>query len=153
VIRILKRKLWTCIAIGGTLILLLIGVLFAMRFYAGMNTYETTNTLLTGRYSVDGGEWKDVRKDSSIDERFHTLELRGTISSKLLNIYEEINISTKDVWFEFKTAEGETISSYTFEEEKFAYLHQKGGKPYALLLPDTPGYKVTEISTPYLLDS
>ena len=152
-IRILKSKLWTCIAIGGTLILLLIGVLFVLRFYQGRDIYQTTGTLLNGKYSVDGGEWKDVQRDSSIDERFHTLELRGTIPEKLLNIYEEINLSTKDVWFEWKTAEGEIISSYTFEEEEFAYLHQKNGRPYALQLPDTPGYKVIGISTQYLLTS
>ena len=49
VIRILKSKLWTCIAIGGTLILLLIGVLFVLRFYQGRDIYQTTGTLLNGK--------------------------------------------------------------------------------------------------------
>ena len=149
-IHILKSKLWTCIAIGGTLILLLIGVLFAMRFFVGTNMYQTSNTLLQGRYSVDGGEWKDIERERPIDERFHTLELRGRIPEKLLIIFDEINLSTKDVWFEWKTAEGEMLSSYTFEDMKLAYEHQKDGTPYALKLPDTPGYEVTTISTGFL---
>ena len=85
VIRILKSKLWTCIAIGMTLILLLIGVLFTMRFYVSMDIYENSATLLEGRYSVDGGEWKEIRRNEAIDERFHTLELRGTFSEKTFN--------------------------------------------------------------------
>ncbi len=149
-IRILKSKLWTCIAVGVTLILLLIGVLFAMRFYVSMDIYDTPATLLIGSYSVDGGEWKETRRGVSIDERFHTLEMRGRIPGKLLNIFDEIHLSTKDVWFELTTADGEQLTAYTFEEMKFSYEHMRVGRPYALKLPETPGYKVTSISTQFL---
>ena len=150
VIRILKSKLWTFIAIVATLILLVTGVLFAMRFYVSMDIYDTSATLLEGRYSVDGGEWKEVRRNSAIDERFHTLELRGSFSRKLLNIYDEISLSTKDVWFELKTSDGTSLASYTFEEMKSAYEHMREGTPYALALPETPGYKVTTLTTQFL---
>ena len=90
-IRILKSKLWTCIAMVVTLVLLLTGVIFTVRFYVSMDIYEKSPTLLEGSYSVDGGEWKEIRRDEAIDERFHSLELRGRFPNKLLIIFEEIN--------------------------------------------------------------
>ena len=152
-IRVLKSKIWTCIAVIVTLVLLMTGVIFTMRFYVSMGIYEKSPTLLEGRYSVDGGEWKEIRRNETIDDRFHTLELRGRFPDKLLIIFDELNLSTKDVWFELKTADGEELCTYTFEEMKFSYEHMKEGRPYALDLPETPGYKVTTLSTQSLTAS
>ena len=152
-IRVLKSKIWTCIAVIVTLVLLMTGVVFTMRFYVSMDIYEKSPTLLEGRYSVDGGEWKEIRRNETIDDRFHTLELRGRFPDKLLIIFDELNLSTKDVWYELKTADGEELCTYTFEEMKLSYEHLKEGRPYALDLPETPGYKVTTLSTQSLTAS
>ena len=152
-IRILKSKLWTFIAVSVTLVLLLVGVLFVLRFYVSMDIYATPATLLNGSYSVDGGEWKETKSNVSIDERFHTLEMRGRIPEKLLFISDEINLSTKDVWFELSTIDGKQLCSYTFEEMKASYEHMREGHPYALKLPETPGYNVTTINTQFLTAS
>ena len=153
IIRILKSKLWTFIAVSVTLVLLLVGVLFVLRFYVSMDIYATPATLLNGSYSVDGGEWKKTKSNVSIDERFHTLEMRGRIPEKLLFISDEINLSTKDVWFELSTIDGKQLCSYTFEEMKASYEHMREGHPYALKLPETPGYNVTTINTQFLTAS
>ena len=59
--------------------------------------------------------------------------------------YDEINLATKDVWFELKTAAGEKIAAYTFDEVKLSYEHLKVGRPPALELPNTPGYRITTL--------
>ena len=97
------------IANGVTLVMLISGIIVAKRFYVRLDLYDTPATLLEGRYSVDGGEWKELNADQSIDDHFHKIEIRGKIIGKMLILYDDITLSTKDIWFELKTAEGEPI--------------------------------------------
>ena len=55
--KILKSKGWTLAAVLVALVMLISGILVAMRFYVRMNLYDTPVNLLEGKYSVDGGEW------------------------------------------------------------------------------------------------
>ena len=148
--KVLRSKGWTLAAIGVALVLLISGIIAAMRFYVRMDIYDTPATLLVGSYSVDGGEWKPLAEDQSIDEQFHRIEIRGRIPRKFLELYEEATVSTKDVWFELKTANGEPVASYTFQSMKMSYEHLSVGRPLALDLQDTPGYKLTDLSITFM---
>ena len=55
--KILKSKGWTLAAIGVALVMLISGILAALRFYVPSILYDTPVNLLEGKYSVDGGEW------------------------------------------------------------------------------------------------
>ena len=143
--KILKSKGWTLAAIGVALVMLISGILAALRFYVPSNLYDTPVNLLEGKYSVDGGEWKEFTADQTIADRFHKIEIRGKLTMDARLHYDEINLSTKDVWFELKTAAGDKIAAYTFDEMKLSYEHLKVGRPLALELPDTPGYMITTL--------
>ncbi len=151
-IKVLKSKGWTLAAVLVALVMLISGILVAMRFYVRMNLYETPASLLEGKYSVDGGEWKPLKADQTITDHFHKIEIRGTMSKNVISQirFEEISITTKDVWFELSTTDGEKLSVYTFEAMKLPYEHLAVGRPYALELQDTPGYRITTILTQYL---
>ena len=105
--KILKSKGWTLAAVLVALVMLISGVLVAMRFYVRMNLYDTPASLLEGKYSVDGGEWKELKADQAITDHFHKIEIRGTLSENVISQFrfEEISITTKDVWFELSTTD------------------------------------------------
>ena len=151
-IKVLRSKGWTLAAIGVTLVMLISGILIALRFYVKMDLYDTPVSLLEGKYSVDGGEWKELKADQTITDHFHKIEIRGKLTKNVLKLYDEINLITKDVWFELSTAGGETLSAYTFESMKTGYEHLVVGRPYALELPDTPGYRISTIRSLQLVN-
>ncbi len=157
-VRVLKSKRLV-IAIALLNFLMLAGIVgMAFKNYLPPDFYRRGNMFLEGEYSIDGGEWKKIDPGVSVNERFHTIRIRGTIPSPY-NRYAEIAVYAKNIWFKLTTAEGQLCLEHKYRtldeecEEYYQYNSRMDDaerqqfrntltrfKPYAFNLPDTPGY-------------
>ena len=124
-----RIKIWTT-AIIGTVILLLIGlVIVCANLFMKKAYIDTPSMFLQGEYSVDDGEWKAINPDKPIDDIFHKIVFRGTLSKAAFQDYEELSVSTKNVWFTLKSEDGTEYLKNTY------------------LPSDTPGYQTRVMLT------
>lgn len=149
--KIIGGKIWTAVIVILMLLLSAVAVWTGVRYYVSMDIYETPSMFLKGEYSVDGGEWKPIKKDSPITDHFHKIVFKGKMSKKLLAFFGNVTVSSKNVWYTLSTSDGTVIQSYRFDEEaKISYEHFNTGRPLALDMPDTPGYSIKTFNIEYL---
>ena len=149
-----RIKVWTT-AIISTVFLLLIGlVIICANLFMKKAFIVTPSMFLQGEYSVDDGEWKAINPDQPIDDIFHKIVFRGTISKAALQYYEELSVSTKNVWFTLKSEDGTEYLNHTYilSNESISgdgQLMKAAEKtmPFALRMPDTPGYQTQVMLT------
>ena len=149
-IKIIGGKTWTAVCVVLTILMITSALWIGLRYYISMDIYETPSMFLEGEYSVDGGEWKPIEIDRPITDRFHNIEFKGKMSHKLSMLFGSLTISSKNVWYTLKTADGNVISSYNFDDAKSSYEHALTDRPPALDMPDTPGYYVNSLYFDYL---
>lgn len=150
--KILGGKMWTAVCVVLTLLLITSTVWIGVRYYVSMDIYESPSMFLEGEYSVDGGEWKPIESDRPITDHFHKIVFKGKMSKKLLLLFGNLTVSSKDVWYTLKTSDGTVIESYNFDDAKLAYEHARTDRPLALDLPDTPGYRVRMLYSDYFTE-
>ncbi len=151
--KILGGRIWIVVCVVLTLLLITSTVWIGVRYYVSMDIYESPSMFLEGEYAVDGGEWKPIESDRPITDHFHKIVFKGKMSKKLLLLFGNLTISSKDVWYTLKTADGTVIESYNFDDSKLAYEHSLTDRPLALDLPDTPGYRVKTIFFDFLTEN
>ena len=151
--KILGGKIWTMVCVVLTLLLITSTIWIGVRYYVSMDIYESPTMFLEGEYSVDGSEWKPIESDRPITDHFHKIVFKGKMSKKLLLLFGNLTVSSKDVWYTLKTADGTVIESYNFDDSKLAYEHSLTDRPLALDLPDTPGYRVRTLYSDFLTES
>ncbi len=151
--KILGGRIWTVVCVVLTLLLITSTVWIGVRYYVSMDIYESPTMFLEGEYSVDGGEWKPIESDRPITDHFHNIVFKGKMSKKLLLLFGNLTVSSKDVWYTLKTSDGTVIESYNFDDSKLAYEHSLTDRPLALDLPDTPGYRVKTLYSDFLTES
>ena len=149
-IKIIGGKTWTAVCVVLTILMIVSALWIGVRYYISMDIYETPSMFLEGEYSVDGGEWKPIEINRPITDRFHNIEFKGKMSHKLSMLFGSLTISSKNVWYTLKTADGTVISSYNFDDAKSSYEHALTDRPPALDMPDTPGYYVNSLYFDYL---
>lgn len=149
-IKIIGGKTWTAVCVVLTILMIVSALWIGLRYYISMDIYETPSMFLEGEYSVDGGEWKPIEIDRPITDRFHNIVFKGKMSHKLSMLFGSLTISSKNVWYTLKTADGNVISSYNFDDAKSSYEHALTDRPPALDMPDTPGYYVNSLYFDYL---
>ena len=151
--KILGGRIWTIVCVVLTLLLITSTIWIGVRYYVSMDIYESPTMFLEGEYSVDGGEWKPIESDRPITDHFHQIVFKGKMSKELLLFFGNLTVSSKDVWYTLKTADGTVIESYNFDDSKLAYEHSLTDRPLALDLPDTPGYRVKMLYSDFLTES
>ncbi len=151
--KILGGRIWTVVCVVLTLLLITSTVWIGVRYYVSMDIYESPTMFLEGEYSVDGGEWKPIESERPITDHFHKIVFKGKMSKELLLLFGNLTVSSKDVWYTLKTADGTVIESYNFDDSKLAYEHSLTDRPLALDLPDTPGYRVKTLYSDFLTES
>ena len=151
--KILGGRIWTVVCVVLTLLLITSAIWIGVRYYVSMDIYESPTMFLEGEYSVDGGEWKPIESDRPITDHFQKIVFKGRMSKKLLLLFGNLTVSSKDVWYTLKTADGTVIESYNFDDSKLAYEHSLTDRPLALDLPDTPGYRVKMLYSDFLTQS
>ena len=106
---------------------------------------------IEGEYSVDGGEWKPIDPEQPIDDLFHTIVLRGTLVKQAF-YYENLCISTKNVWYILHDQDDQTGLAYLRESDEAwikreeLFPNTSRHDPFAMQFRDTPGYCVCSVS-------
>ena len=104
------KKIWSgkalTAAIAGAVILALAFVIVqCLPYFMSDFSADKRNVMLSGKYSVDGGEWKSIGPETEIRDHFHKITVRGK-TDELAAAFEIMAISSKDVWYTLKTDDG-----------------------------------------------
>lgn len=164
----LKSKLLGIIISFAVVIMFIAVTVFASRLFEKNFFLETPYMFLEGKYSIDGGEWKTIKRDEPINETFHKIRFVGKLPKVLRNVQNELTITTKNVWFSMRVEGGEKIIEnryISFEEmcsefegdnrdriDNYDVVYEnyksvlKKNHPFGFDLPDTPGYFCGELN-------
>ena len=144
------KKIWSgkalTAAIAGAVILALAFVIVqCLPYFMSDFSADKRNVMLSGKYSVDGGEWKTIGPETEIRDHFHKITVRGK-TDELAAAFEIMAISSKDVWYTLKTDDGafelhNRRTAPDIPEENFLPENR---------MPQTPGYEVAQIATELL---
>ena len=165
--KVLGGRAWT---IAGFVIvfLIIIGIIILGRHFTADTSFtESRDALVEGEYSVDGGPWKEFYGSDTITDRFHRIEVRWRAQPQDLLLFNNLNISSKNVWFNLSTEDGFMILERKYESredllekayEFFSSTIMDPQDPYMdkeyfmanfpmgytldMDMPDTPGYYV-----------
>ena len=130
-------------AIAAFVILSLVFVIVqCFPFFEGDFTNNKMNVMLDGVYSIDGGEWKTIDSNQSVKEHFHEITVKGKLD-ETAKAFEVLAISSNDVWYTLKTADGEyeitnRRTPPDIPEEQYMPENR---------MAQTPGYKVEQLDT------
>ena len=102
-------KKWTVVG-TAVVILLFIGlIIYGAQYFIKIDNTSSQSMFLSGEYSVDGGEWKQINSDKPINETFHKIVFRGKMDEASTMIYANMTLSSQNIWYTMKTAQGEPI--------------------------------------------
>ena len=104
--RILGGKAFTATIAAFVILSLVFVVVQCVPFVAEDFTNNMMSVMLCGEYSVDGGEWQSIGPEQSIKDHFHKITVRGKLDETAV-AFEILAVSSKNVWFTLKTADGE----------------------------------------------
>lgn len=130
-------------AIAGFVILALVFVLVqCVPYFSSDFSANKANVMLHGEYAVDGGEWKPVDPETSINEHFHKITVRGKLD-ETATLFEVLAVSSKNIWYTLKTADG----AYEISNRRTVPdIPEENFLPENRMM-QTPGYEVLQIST------
>lgn len=176
--KVIGGKIWTAVCFLLIFLILIILTINGFHYYVGETGYSTYPEIISGSYSVDGGDWKEMKTGVPINERFHRITLRWKPHILNLVTYRELGILGKNVWFTLSTADGSLLIDHThqrrvddltwYEEMKqqFPELAEEdsdetdSGRAYIhdfnteeMNMPDTPGYFAGGILTAEILET
>ena len=166
--KVLGGKIWT--AAGFVfLIFLFIGlIIYGANNYLSLDMTTSQSIFIEGEYSVDGGEWKTIDNDNPINERFKKIVFKGKMSDFASLCYENITVSTQNVWYKMKASTGEPVFEFTYldkddlrelylesakDPEEMKYMEQNFDEFYydgylnKVSFDDVPGYKTNTVYT------
>ena len=130
-------------AIAAFVILSLVFVIVqCFPFFEGDFTNNKMNVMLDGVYSIDGGEWKTIDSNQSVKEHFHEITVKGKLD-ETAKAFEVLAISSNDVWYTLKTADGEYEITNRRTPPDIPEEHYMPENRMA----QTPGYKVEQLDT------
>ena len=140
--RILGGKAFTATIAAFVILSLVFVVVQCVPFIAEDFTNNMMSVMLCGEYSVDSGEWQSIDPEQSIKDHFHKITVRGKLDETAV-AFEILAVSSKNVWFTLKTADGE----YEIYNRRFAPdIPEENFFPEDKML-NTPGYQVFQIGT------
>jgi signal transduction histidine kinase len=140
--RILGGKAITSAIAAFIILSLVFGGIKIGRFLVMDFTPNTKSVMLWGEYSVDGGEWKSITPEQSINDHFRKITIKGRLD-ETATFFEILALSSRDVWYTLKTADG---------EYEISNRRSLPDMPEEYFLPsdkmqNTPGYKLFQINT------
>lgn len=166
--KVLGSKRWTAIGVLMLVVLFIGLVVYGAHYFIKIDNTRDQSIFMEGEYSIDGGEWKPIEPDKPINESFHKIVFKGKINETATMMYANMTISSQNVWYTMKTAQGEPVFELTYRNKETIrqmYLEiaedpndpmlQKDSfdKNYTigtlqdLSFPDTPGYWTYTIYT------
>lgn len=138
----LGGKVFTSVIVGLVLLALVFMIVQCVPYFQMDFTNKKMSTILVGKYSVDGGEWKKVEPTKTIYDHFHKVTIKGRLDETAAN-FNTLAFSSKDIWFTLRSADGEfSISNRRSEPDTPEELFSPADR-----MLHTPGYNVTDILT------
>ena len=165
-----KSKALAMIVALLTVLMFLFTVVTAALFICDNNIYRTPYMILEGEYSVDDGDWKPFDPEKPITDRFHKITFRGNIPKSTFIFYQEVSVCTRNLWYIMRTEDGEVLLENKYQSiDEFLDTYFDGEEPdedekermnrtlkkyfpFEFNMPNTPGYKVTELFVSNLPD-
>ena len=153
-----------------TVLMFLFTVVTAALLIRDNNIYRTPYMILEGEYSVDDGDWKPFDPEKPITDRFHKITFRGNIPKSTFIFYQEVSVCTRNLWYIMRTEDGEVLLEYKYQSiDEFLDTYFDGEEPdedekermnrtlkkyfpFEFNMPNTPGYKVTQLFVSNLPD-
>ena len=83
----------------------------AGHYFLNMDFTMQMPICIDGVYSIDGGEWKPVNENGDIKDTFHKAVVKGTLKEEAFYM-KTITITSKNVWYTLKKADGTTFVEY-----------------------------------------
>lgn len=166
VLHVLQGKKYAAVIIGVMILLMIALSVLGLCFFNNMNLSIPMPVCVQGEYSLDGGEWKTIEPETEINRFFHKAVFKGRFPDEALWM-NNITISSKNVWYTLKKADGTVIAEHKYndgreiyqsylEEKKYEALGEKklsfeefkekhlSGVYFQMNMPNTPGYCVNE---------
>lgn len=159
---------WTIVGISIVILLFIGLIVYGAQYFIKIDTTRDQSIFMEGEYSVDGGEWKPIDPDKPINETFHKIAFKGKINETALMVYANMTISSQNVWYTMKTAQGDPVLELTYRNKEAIrqMLLEASDDPNDPMLqkevfdenftfgalqdfsfPDTPGYQTSTIFT------
>ncbi len=141
--KMLGGKVWAAVIVALMATLLVwMGVLMGKYFFKSELTLDLS-MMLEGEYSADGGEWKPIQPDQSIQEHFHHIVFRGKPLEETYT-YSYLTIYSKNVWYSLKVGD-EVWISYEYTEPPAEIIDLSPSET----CPNTPGYWISTLDMSY----
>jgi signal transduction histidine kinase len=138
----LGGKAFTSVIIGFVILTLVFMIAQCIPYFEMDFTNKKMSSMLEGKYSVDGGEWKVTEPTRNIDDHFYKITIKGKLNETAAN-FAVLAFTSKDIWYTISSADGKfeisnRRSKPDIPEELFAPSERMTG---------TPGFGVMDILT------
>lgn len=131
----LKSRTFSYILLG-MLGLMFIGMCVSIFFSSGYSEgIDAKIVSINGKYSVDGGEWKDTVPGKMVEENFSEVKVKGTLSTDLAG-EDVLIISARNIWFDLKTSNNYHTTNFRANDET--------------ALKNTPGYSINYVHSEFI---
>ena len=144
---VLGGRVWTIVGFTVASLVMIVMIVYALHFTSDTMKYDTQDALTEGTYSVDGGEWQSFQNGILRDKSFHRMVVRWTPESVDLQLWRNLNVSAKNVWFQLSTSDGEVLAErrYISREEHMENDPESSYSP-EMDMRNTPGYTVRVVN-------
>ena len=116
--KVLGGRAWTIIGFA-IIFLIIIGIIVLSRYFTVDTSFvESRDALVEGEYSADGGPWKKFYGSDTITDRFQRIEIRWRPQPQDLLVFNNLNISAKNVWLNLSTEDGFMIHEHKYESRE-----------------------------------
>ena len=144
---ILGGKMWTMVGFAITTLVMIGMIVFALHFTSDTMKYDTQDALTEGTYSADDGEWHSFQDGIPGNIRFHRIKVRWKPNLTDFQLWRNLNISTKNVWFQLYTPDGEILAERRYiSKEEYQMYDPDGSYHPEMDMPNTPGYSVKVVN-------
>lgn len=166
--KLLGGKKWTVAGIIFVILVFIGVIVLGAHYYLRIDMTANQTLFLEGMYSVDGGEWKPIDNEKPINERFHKIVFRGNLSEYITLYAGNMTVSTQNVWYSLKTADGKPVYEMVYRDKESIrrmYIEASDNPDDPMLdkeffdenytigyvsefaFPNTPGYRTETINT------
>ena len=130
----LQSRKWTIVSLGVMFAMLAGLIAMGAIYNYRMEFIDSKSMFVKGTYSIDGGEWKPIESDKPIYNHWsEKVVFKGRLLDEL-DFYTNINISTKNIWYTLKTADGKLLAQHVHQskEDYLEVLYET----YSAMQPD-----------------
>ena len=140
--RISRNRIMTIIVFCVMLLVFGLVIFQNARFAEKDDESARLTSLIDGKYSIDGGEWKETDNKKPINEHFRKAVFKGNFA-KEVGYYFNMFVTSKNVWYTIRYPDGTEF--YTNRRDNVSELPEGSAEKPENQMLSTPGYSVREL--------